>query len=50
MKRMPLAPATMSDDADVIRRSVEAVVAQGKEVVVSFHHFQNLQDCIDVFA
>jgi hypothetical protein len=35
MKRMPLPPATLGDDADVIRRSVEAVISQGKDVVVS---------------
>ncbi|KAH7408156.1 Alpha/beta hydrolase fold-1 [Phaeosphaeria sp. MPI-PUGE-AT-0046c] len=38
-KRMPLAPATMSDDADVIKRSVEAVTATGKEVVVVCHSY-----------
>lgn len=39
MKRMPLPPATMFDDADVIKRSVEAVTAQGKEVVVVCHSY-----------
>lgn len=35
LKRMPLPPATMSDDANTIKGAVEAVIAQGKEVVVS---------------
>lgn len=34
LKRMPLEPASMMDDADVIRRAVETVLGQGKEVVV----------------
>jgi hypothetical protein len=34
-KRMPLKPATMMDDADVIARGVEGVLGQGREVVVS---------------
>jgi len=38
-KRMPLPPASMLDDADVIRRSVEAVTATGKEVVVVCHSY-----------
>jgi hypothetical protein len=36
---MPLAPATMSDDASLIRRTVEAVLAQGKEIVVVAHSY-----------
>lgn len=38
-KRMPLPPATMLDDADVIKRSVEAVTSTGKEVVVVCHSY-----------
>jgi alpha-beta hydrolase superfamily lysophospholipase len=38
-KRMPLAPASMSDDASLIRRTVEAVLAQGKEIVVVAHSY-----------
>lgn len=36
---MPLPPASMLDDADVIKRSVEAVTATGKEVVVVCHSY-----------
>jgi alpha-beta hydrolase superfamily lysophospholipase len=39
MKRMPLEPATMKDDADVIRRAAETLLAQGKEVVVLCHSY-----------
>jgi pimeloyl-ACP methyl ester carboxylesterase len=39
VKRMPLAPATMLDDADVIRRAAEALLAQGREVVVVCHSY-----------
>jgi triacylglycerol esterase/lipase EstA (alpha/beta hydrolase family) len=38
-KRMPLAPGSMSDDASLIRRTVEAVLAQGKEIVVVAHSY-----------
>jgi pimeloyl-ACP methyl ester carboxylesterase len=38
-KRMPLPPATMSDDASLIRRTVEALLSQGKEVVVMCHSY-----------
>jgi hypothetical protein len=33
-KRMPLQPATMKDDADVIKRAAEMLISLGKEVVV----------------
>ncbi|KAH4405957.1 hypothetical protein HBH70_136710 [Parastagonospora nodorum] len=39
LKRMPLPPATMSDDASAIKGAVEAVIAQGKEVVVVCHSY-----------
>ncbi|KAH7076533.1 Alpha/beta hydrolase fold-1 [Paraphoma chrysanthemicola] len=38
-KRMPLEPAMMSEDADVIKRAAETVIAQGKEVVVVCHSY-----------
>jgi hypothetical protein len=38
-KRMPLKPATMMDDADVIRRAVETILAQGKEVIAVCHSY-----------
>jgi pimeloyl-ACP methyl ester carboxylesterase len=38
-KRMPLAPATMSDDASLIRRTVEVLLSQNKEVVVICHSY-----------
>lgn len=38
-KRMPLEPATMSDDAREIRGVAEALVAQNKEVVVMCHSY-----------
>jgi pimeloyl-ACP methyl ester carboxylesterase len=38
-KRMPLEPATMSDDASVIKRVVETVLSQGKQVVVICHSY-----------
>lgn len=39
VKRMPLKPASMLDDADVIARAVEGVLGQGKEVVVVCHSY-----------
>jgi pimeloyl-ACP methyl ester carboxylesterase len=39
VKRMPLPPASMSDDADMIRRAAETVIGQGKEVVVVCHSY-----------
>ncbi|KAF2831148.1 alpha/beta-hydrolase [Ophiobolus disseminans] len=39
VKRMPLAPATMLDDASVITRAVETILSQGKEVVVVSHSY-----------
>jgi pimeloyl-ACP methyl ester carboxylesterase len=38
-KRHPLRPATMSDDASVIRRAAETLIAQGKDVVVACHSY-----------
>lgn len=38
-KRIPLPPATMQDDADVIKRAVETLIAQGKEVAVMCHSY-----------
>jgi alpha-beta hydrolase superfamily lysophospholipase len=38
-KRMPLPPATMSDDASLIRRTAEMLISQGKEVVVLAHSY-----------
>ena len=34
-----LPPATMADDADVVKRSAEAVLATGQEVVVVCHSY-----------
>ncbi|KAF2030062.1 alpha/beta-hydrolase [Setomelanomma holmii] len=34
VKRMPLEPASMTEDADVIRRAAETVISQGKEVAM----------------
>jgi alpha-beta hydrolase superfamily lysophospholipase len=39
MKRMPLAPATMLEDADVIKRAAEALINLGREVVVVAHSY-----------
>jgi alpha-beta hydrolase superfamily lysophospholipase len=39
MKRMPIAPATMLEDADVIRRTAEALINLGREVVVVAHSY-----------
>jgi len=39
VKRMPLEPASMKDDADVIKRAAETLIAQGKEVVVVCHSY-----------
>lgn len=39
VKRMPLPPASMSDDADAIRRAVEIVVEDGRECVVVCHSY-----------
>jgi hypothetical protein len=36
---MPLPPATMSDDASLIRRTAEMLISQGKEVVVLAHSY-----------
>ncbi|KAH7399607.1 Alpha/beta hydrolase fold-1 [Pyrenochaeta sp. MPI-SDFR-AT-0127] len=38
-KRMPLEPATMQDDASVIRRAAEALIGLGREVVVLCHSY-----------
>jgi alpha-beta hydrolase superfamily lysophospholipase len=38
-KRMPLPPATMSDDASLIKRTAEMLISQGKEVVVLAHSY-----------
>jgi alpha-beta hydrolase superfamily lysophospholipase len=38
-KRHPLPPATMFDDASVIRAAAEILLAQGKEVVVACHSY-----------
>lgn len=39
VKRMPLEPASMTDDADVVKRAVEGLLGQGKEVVVVCHSY-----------
>jgi len=36
---MPLPPASMMDDADVIRRAVETLLGQGKQVAVMCHSY-----------
>lgn len=36
---MPLEPANMSDDASVIKRVVETLLSQGKQVVVICHSY-----------
>jgi pimeloyl-ACP methyl ester carboxylesterase len=38
-KRMPLAPATMFEDADVIKRAAEALINLGREVIVVAHSY-----------
>jgi pimeloyl-ACP methyl ester carboxylesterase len=39
IKRHPVPPATMSDDASTIRRAAEAIIASGQEVVVACHSY-----------
>jgi hypothetical protein len=36
---MPLPPATMSDDASLIKRTAEMLISQGKEVIVLAHSY-----------
>jgi pimeloyl-ACP methyl ester carboxylesterase len=38
-KRMPLAPATMFEDASVIKRAAEALINLGREVIVIAHSY-----------
>lgn len=38
-KRFPLEPATMADDADVIKRAAETLIGQGRELVVVCHSY-----------
>ncbi|KAF1836733.1 alpha/beta-hydrolase [Decorospora gaudefroyi] len=38
-KRMPLEPATMMEDADVVKRAAETLIGLGKEVIVIPHSY-----------